>query len=144
MLSKNLENSLSYGIVYKFWKKSRVYYTLSISRGPMPPPPWIRHWKRHTNIVNTPSPLPSLPHTALHISVTGRCYSPNNVFRSCTETLCTPAKLVIFQDLPLTCSGLLAQYWLGVQYIFIEIQEYIQLYNTIQYIIHNIQKKQYI
>ena len=30
---------------------------------------------------------------------------------------------------------------MGVQYIFIEIQEYIQLYNTIQYIIHNIQKK---
>ena len=30
---------------------------------------------------------------------------------------------------------------IGVQYIFIEIQEYIQLYNTIQYIIHNIQKK---
>ena len=32
MLSKNLENSLSYGIFYKFWEKARVYYTLSISR----------------------------------------------------------------------------------------------------------------
>ena len=34
MLSKNLENSTSYDIFfYKFWKKARVYYTLSISRG---------------------------------------------------------------------------------------------------------------
>ena len=33
MLSKNLENSPSYDILYKFWKKARVYYTLSISRG---------------------------------------------------------------------------------------------------------------
>ena len=33
MLSKSLGNSLSYGIFYKFWKKARVYYTLSISRG---------------------------------------------------------------------------------------------------------------
>ena len=43
MLSKNLENSTSYDIFYKFWKKARVYYTLSISRGggraPGPPPP---------------------------------------------------------------------------------------------------------
>ena len=42
MLSKSLENSLSYGIFfYKFWKKARVYYTLSISKGgggPRPPP----------------------------------------------------------------------------------------------------------
>ena len=40
MLSKNLENSLSYGIFYKFWKKARVYYMLSISRegGRSPPP----------------------------------------------------------------------------------------------------------
>ena len=43
MLSKNLENSTSYDIFYKFWKKARVYYTLSISRGgggpgPGPPP----------------------------------------------------------------------------------------------------------
>ena len=57
MLSKNLENSTSYDIIYKIWKKARVYYTLSISRGggqapgpppggqaPGPPPPWIRHW----------------------------------------------------------------------------------------------------
>ena len=34
--------------LYKFWKKTRVYYTLSISRGgggpgPRAPPPWIRH-----------------------------------------------------------------------------------------------------
>ena len=32
---------------YKFGKKARVYYTLSISRGggawPPGPPPWIRH-----------------------------------------------------------------------------------------------------
>ena len=29
---------------YKFWKKARVYYTLSISRGGGPRrPPWIRH-----------------------------------------------------------------------------------------------------
>ena len=30
---------------YKFWKKARVYYTLSISRGggQAPGPPWIRH-----------------------------------------------------------------------------------------------------
>ena len=33
MLSKNLENSTSYDILYKFWKKARVYFTLSISRG---------------------------------------------------------------------------------------------------------------
>ena len=33
MLSKNLENSTSYDIFYKFWKKTRVYYTVSISRG---------------------------------------------------------------------------------------------------------------
>ena len=33
MLSKSLENLLSYGILYKFWKKAQVYYTLSISRG---------------------------------------------------------------------------------------------------------------
>ena len=46
MLSKNLENSTSYDIFfYKFWKKARVYYTLSISRGggggpgPRAPPP---------------------------------------------------------------------------------------------------------
>ena len=45
MLSKNLENSTSYDIFfYKFGKKARVYYTLSISRGggaqaPGPPPP---------------------------------------------------------------------------------------------------------
>ena len=33
MLSKNLENSTSYDIFFnKFWKKARVYYTLSISR----------------------------------------------------------------------------------------------------------------
>ena len=32
MLSKNLENSPSYDIFYKFCKKARVYYTLSISR----------------------------------------------------------------------------------------------------------------
>ena len=48
MLSKNLENSTSYDIFYKFGKKARVYYTLSISRGggpgPRAPPPWIRHW----------------------------------------------------------------------------------------------------
>ena len=31
MLSKNLENSPSYEFFYKFWKKIRVYYTLSIS-----------------------------------------------------------------------------------------------------------------
>ena len=37
--------------------------------------------------------------------------------------------------------GFFLVFFLGVQYIFIEIQEYIQLYNTIQYIIHNIQKK---
>ena len=49
MLSKNLENSTSYDIFfYKLWKKARVYYTLSISRGgggprPPGPPPWIRH-----------------------------------------------------------------------------------------------------
>ena len=47
MLSKNLENSTSYDIFYKFLKKARVYYTLSISRGggprPPAPPPWIRH-----------------------------------------------------------------------------------------------------
>ena len=36
MLSKNLENSPSYDIVYKFWKKARVYYTFSISRGEAP------------------------------------------------------------------------------------------------------------
>ena len=33
---------------YEFWKKARVYYTLSISRGggaqAPGPPPWIRHW----------------------------------------------------------------------------------------------------
>ena len=39
MLSKNLENSSSYGIFYKFWEKARVYYTLSISRGKGRPPP---------------------------------------------------------------------------------------------------------
>ena len=42
MLSENLKNSTSYDIFYKFWKKARVYYTLSISRGgqaPAPPPP---------------------------------------------------------------------------------------------------------
>ena len=33
MLSKNLENSSSYDIFYKFWKKAQVYYTLTISRG---------------------------------------------------------------------------------------------------------------
>ena len=33
MLSKNLENSPSYDILYIFWKKARAYYTLSISRG---------------------------------------------------------------------------------------------------------------
>ena len=51
MLSKNLENSTSYDIFfYKFWKKARVYYILSISRGGAGPrPPWIRHWL----IVNT-------------------------------------------------------------------------------------------
>ena len=32
MLSINLENSLSYGIFYQFWKKVRVCYTLSVSR----------------------------------------------------------------------------------------------------------------
>ena len=39
---KNLENSLSYGILYKLWKKARVYNTLSMSRvgsGPRAPPP---------------------------------------------------------------------------------------------------------
>ena len=45
MLSKNLENSTSYDIFYKFWKKARVYYTLSISRGggqaPGPPPGFV-------------------------------------------------------------------------------------------------------
>ena len=40
MLSKNLENSLSYGIFFiNFGKKARVYYTLSISRGGKHPPP---------------------------------------------------------------------------------------------------------
>ena len=41
MLSKSLENSLSYSIFYKFWEKTRVYYTLSIFRGggQAPPPP---------------------------------------------------------------------------------------------------------
>ena len=40
MLSKNLENSTSYDIFfYKFWKKARVYYTLSISRGGGAGPP---------------------------------------------------------------------------------------------------------
>ena len=43
MLSKSLENSLSYGIFYKFWKKARVYHTLCISRvgggRPRHPPP---------------------------------------------------------------------------------------------------------
>ena len=34
MLSKNLENLTSYDIFFIiFWKKARVYYTLSISRG---------------------------------------------------------------------------------------------------------------
>ena len=33
MLIENLENSTSYDIFYKFGKKARVYYTLSISRG---------------------------------------------------------------------------------------------------------------
>ena len=33
MLSKDLENSLSYDILYKFWKQARVYYILSISKG---------------------------------------------------------------------------------------------------------------
>ena len=48
MLTKNLENSTLYDIfLYKFWKKARVYYTLSISRGggggPGPrAPPWVR------------------------------------------------------------------------------------------------------
>ena len=53
MLSKSLEKSTAYMIFfYKFWKKARVYYTLSISRGggagPRPPPPWIRHWYHTT------------------------------------------------------------------------------------------------
>ena len=39
MLSKNLENSPSYDIVYKFLEKARVYYTLSISRGGGQAPP---------------------------------------------------------------------------------------------------------
>ena len=39
MLSKSLKNSLSYGIFfYKFCKKARVYYTLSIARGGGRPP----------------------------------------------------------------------------------------------------------
>ena len=41
MLSKNLEISTSMTFFYKFWKKARVYYTLSISRGGGGP--WIRH-----------------------------------------------------------------------------------------------------
>ena len=40
MLSKNLENSPSIDIFLKFWKKARVYHTLSISRwGPRHPGP---------------------------------------------------------------------------------------------------------
>ena len=39
MLSKNLENSTSYDIFYNIWKKARVYYILSISRGAQAPAP---------------------------------------------------------------------------------------------------------
>ena len=52
MLSKNLENSPSYDIFYKFWKKARVYYTLSISRGggQAPAPPGFATGFTFTNI----------------------------------------------------------------------------------------------
>ena len=47
MLSKNLENSTSYYIFfYKFWKKARVYYTLSISWGGGAPPLEIEKQKK--------------------------------------------------------------------------------------------------
>ena len=54
-LSKTLENSRSYGIFSKLWKKARVYHTLSISRGqspgPSPPPPWIRYCYNYSQLV---------------------------------------------------------------------------------------------
>ena len=73
MLSKNLENSASYDIFYKFWKKARIYYTLSISKGggaqaPGPPPPGFatdvcsaKHnvYTKMASIHPPPPPVPS-------------------------------------------------------------------------------------
>ena len=36
----------------------------------------------------------------------GRCYSPDNRMSQCTDTFSNPAGLVIYVDLPLTCSGM--------------------------------------
>ena len=38
----------------------------------------------------------------------GRCYSPDNRMSQCTDTFSNPAGLVIYVDLPLTCSGMYA------------------------------------
>ena len=90
MLSKSLENSLSYGIFYKFCKKARVYYTLSISRGGTQAPGFA------TVIVTDVLKTGIMPACTLNMRVKLNSASPNyyiKVLEKCTKNLIGHSRL---------------------------------------------------